>query len=197
MTEGALGDGFEAPPQVAEALRSAWTAQQLLELRPQTAKHALDLVAGGMPKYRVAQLLGLSVKSIHALMTHELTLTQQRQRIGNLQLMAGELAAEAVVEDMSDPETRAKIQTVHKAMISRMMTQAAQDNLSGGVSMSVSVSVPMSPEQYRAAMESMGSSAGIPATDGRPEAAPTTGETTGPAAAQVLDLPPDAVRVES
>lgn len=172
VSDGLLADGFGeifdlAGKPVAE--RPKFTGEQVMARRPETAKACLDYIAGGMPVIKVARLLGLSPHTVRALRDSNLTLAQQKQRLGALQLFGAECAAESIIEDLSDPEIAKKIPTAAKAVVMGILNQRSADNLSNGVTVSVQLQVPMTPEQYQAALRAAASPMGSGAQETAPK----------------------------
>lgn len=162
VAAGALGDGFSDPAASVGAARVQWTAQQIKDRRPETYRDCLDMLAGGMPVLRIARCLHLAPESVRAIRADGMSLSQYKQRLGVQQLFAGELATEAVIEDLSNETTRASISAKDKAVIAGIMGQRGNELTSGGVTVSVNVSVPLTADQYRGMLASMGSGGGSP-----------------------------------
>lgn len=199
VVDGVLGDGFAEVVDVAGkavAVRPQWTAEQVLARRPETARSALDLLAGGMPAIRVSRILGLSPHTVKALKDSGLSLAQRKERLGSVQLFASECAAEAVIEDMTDPEISKKIPTVQKAMISGIFSQRGGENLNGGVQVSVRVERVMTAEEWDAFVKggaAMGSGAreSAPKDEEKGADAPRVYEARESRPGEVIDLPAD------
>lgn len=171
ITDGLLSDGFGEivrfdGGQVVE--RPKHTAEQVLARRPETARAALDYLAGGMPIVRVARVLGLSPHTVRALRDNGLSLAQVKQRTGALMLGASEVAAEAVLEDLANPETAAKIPTQAKAIIAGIMAQRGADLVANGGSVAPVPQVVMSAGEYAAWLGSIGRGPGNPQQKGEP-----------------------------
>jgi hypothetical protein len=201
IVSGVLGDGFSDPASggsldaAGVAVRIQWTANQVKDRRPGTYRDALDMLAAGMPIIRIARALHLAPETIRAIRADGMTLSHVKQRLGAIQLFASELAAEAVVEDLSNPETSAKIPTASKAIISGIMAQRGAELIGGQVTGSVSISVSMTAEQYaeerkRLMAESMGSGGREVTPKGASEpGAPTIYRAESGADSQAVDLP--------
>lgn len=203
IMSGVLGDGFSDPASggsvtsAGVAVRIQWTAAQVKDRRPGTYRDTLDMLAAGMPIIRIARALHLAPETIRAIRADGMTLSHVKQRLGAIQLFASELAAEAVVEDLSNPETAAKIPTASKAIISGIMAQRGAELIGGQVTGTVSISVSMTAEQYaeerkRLLSESMGSGAREVGPKGADEPSVFRAEDAGPG--EVIDLPQNAAK---
>lgn len=195
IAEGMMGDGFSdfsalMAAQPAE-LRKAkvYTLETVKRLRPLDYEAACAQLAAGMPGYKVAKAFGFSPHTIQAIKNEGLTVAQQKQRLGNTQMLVSEFAAEAALEDLMDPETRKKIPTVQKMMISGIGSQRGAENLSNGVSVTVNVAMPMSGEQFA---ELMGRAMGSGAETAAPKEAP--GATVAGSEGSVCPGAPDVLR---
>lgn len=168
VVDGLLGDGFADPalPAVEEPKQVFWTAEQVKDRRPGAYQDCLDMLAGGMPVIRIARSLHLAPRTIAAIRSHGTTLAQHKQRVGSLQLLGSEMAAEAVIEDLSNPAIAAKIPTAAKAVISGILSQRGNENLSNGVSVNVTVSKVMDATEWDAWLRGMGSGGESPALKG-------------------------------
>ena len=119
-------DASQREPQPAQD--PSYTAARVLRDRPHAYRQAMEMLASGRySQIEIARHLQMTSRTVAAIRRNNTeSITQARAKIAAKAYAAGALAAECVEEDLLDPETRKKISTKDKAIVSGIMIDQAQ-----------------------------------------------------------------------
>lgn len=104
-----------------------FTAERFFQQRPAEYRMAVALLAEGMGLIRIGRVLRVSAHTVAAVRDREgISVAIEKERIAATALRGAAMAVEAVVDDLADPYTRAKVPTLQKAMIHGILIDKAQ-----------------------------------------------------------------------